>query len=224
MQSTHRSSAILPPAPPPPPARAISRSMRSRLMGMFGSSIATAPSTSSAANAPACCSTCLVSSDLRRGTLRTTLKAAFTSSISITWMLEVVPKTRRRRPGGGGRLSSTSSVWRMALEKCGPMAAYSRRRSMSSRRITLSGDLNASSNTLWIICTLEPADMDTMASALTSLMKGKSDSSASVAASADLPAPGGPSSRHVSSGVCSEVRTCWMMERQVVMRCWKCGP
>eukprot|EP00976_Prorocentrum_cordatum_P108333 1194821-Prorocentrum_minimum.AAC.2 len=45
-------------------------------------------------------------------------------------------------------------------------------------------------------------------------MKGKSLSSANVAASADLPAPGGPSSRHVSRGVCSDVRTCGCEENR----------
>jgi hypothetical protein len=56
-------------------------------------------------------------------------------------------------------------------------------------------------------CTLDAGDMDTMASALISFTKGKSLSKASVAARADLPAPGGPSSRQVIRGVFEEVRT-----------------
>jgi hypothetical protein len=62
--------------------------------------------------------------------------------------------------------------------------------------------------TLWMSADFCGALMDTMDSADTSLRNGKSLCSASVAASALLPLPAGPSSRHVMSGDFSLTRTC----------------
>mmetsp|Transcript_5408 Transcript_5408/g.18801 ORF Transcript_5408/g.18801 Transcript_5408/m.18801 type:complete len:372 (+) Transcript_5408:694-1809(+) len=63
-----------------------------------------------------------------------------------------------------------------------------------------------------------------MLSALSSLTKGKSLSSASVAASAVLPVPAAPSRRHAMSGVLSLTRTCSTSALHVVMRCASLGP
>ena len=72
--------------------------------------------------------------------LKLTLKAAERSMLERTSGLLLVPITISLRPGGGILFTSTSKVWRTELEKRGPIATYSRRRSRSSRTIIDLGD------------------------------------------------------------------------------------
>eukprot|EP00982_Pelagococcus_subviridis_P015043 31376-Pelagococcus_subviridis.AAC.2 len=116
--------------------------------------------------------------------------------------------TRSFFPSGGWRFSRMSNACKTTLLNRGPMATYSRSRSMSSRTMSDSGDLYASSKTLANAWHFPISDCPTIVSALTSFVNGNSLPIASVAASAVFPDPAAPSRRHVNIGVLGETRTC----------------
>mmetsp|Transcript_23273 Transcript_23273/g.59477 ORF Transcript_23273/g.59477 Transcript_23273/m.59477 type:complete len:408 (-) Transcript_23273:1022-2245(-) len=159
------------------------------------------------------------SSTRSEGTCSDTLNTSDSPMDSMTSPADDVPMTSSFLPGGGMRLIITSSVCSTTLEKRGPMATYSSRRSMSSRMMTDSGERYASSNTrvIWLllVCSAYP----TRLSGEMTLTKGNSDSMATVAAMALLPDPTGPSSTHVSSGVLSLFWT-WRTSVRSVCMMW----
>ena len=147
--------------------------------------------------------------------------------------LDVVARMSSRRPFGGRLVNRTSSACRTALEKRGPIGPQSAasatlsptdapiRRSIESTTTTLSIDLYASVKILLMYATFCASPKPTMSlggvrraarsrthSGATSLMNGAPEAMAMVAASAVLPAPAGPWTSTLTSGVRSELRTC----------------
>ena len=111
---------------------------------------------------------------------------------------------------GGCLASRTFSATRTVLLKRGPMGTQSTSISMLSITMTLSGLLYASRNVLSSCCTFCISLKPTMSSGDTSLMNGKPESMAILAAMAVLPLPGGPCSATERMGVESGFLT-WLM-------------
>lgn len=134
--------------PPPPPCLAISSSMNSFLIGVSESKSATAESSSCAWNVSSCDNTALASVDASNGQCRVTLKTLKRPMAPNTSGRDVVPMTSNFLPGGGALFKRISKACSTTLENRGPIATYSRRRSISSKTIRLNGLLYASSKTL----------------------------------------------------------------------------
>mmetsp|Transcript_13626 Transcript_13626/g.23341 ORF Transcript_13626/g.23341 Transcript_13626/m.23341 type:complete len:202 (-) Transcript_13626:1947-2552(-) len=132
-----------------PSSRAISSTSSSFLIPTCTpASAATALSRSAPLNELSSVRTVRTSEGPRLVTERGMLKAESRSMVSRIEAQEVVPMMSSFFPLGGALLTMTRRVWRTRLENRGPIATYSRRRSMSSRTMTLRGDLAASSNVL----------------------------------------------------------------------------
>mmetsp|Transcript_20809 Transcript_20809/g.52811 ORF Transcript_20809/g.52811 Transcript_20809/m.52811 type:complete len:220 (+) Transcript_20809:261-920(+) len=207
------------------PSTAASSSTRSNfLMGNpFSGIAACATATSAGAMLPNSRITLPASSASRQRTGSTELNASSSSRLSSTEAEEVVATTKSL-PRVGARRMQTSNVCSTRLEKRGPMRAYSMSRSKSSSTTHERGDLSASSKVRAIAALLEPSLIPTYRSGETSFTNGQAERSARCAASAVLPAPGGPSSRMAMRLTRCEPCSCFMNESAVAVKCRSEGP